>query len=873
MPIRWRIAILTVAGMLLPVDAIAVGGASEQETYEAPGGILVAEYEERRQAVLQDAPVAETDPDALYAAAYRSARLGDVEAAADRYARALAAYIAARRTSDPETAVTLVELAELYPRLGRDDLAAHAAGLAHGYPFQRDASAVDIIRYFLSPSVDIGADASSELREALAEARNKTLAEFWLPGALAPAEVEPLRLVEFFVGTGNLLLAHGLTADALAVLEIAIEQVNAGREPILPSALECAPAAFDSDAAWERMNALFTLYHQLGDLAAAIHGEDDVGIAGLTIELALLYQRRQDFETAQFGLNMALETLRAQVSPPQAALALAYYRLGCLYRFELYDTDPLPHFEAALDLSESAFPPDHPDRLAILVWGGLIYAEVGDGERARAPFDAALDALQRGALDGMAALQALDIIDQGADRAGLYDRREEMVALRQSLLEQNLDSDDPAFVEAFERLAWDHMEFGRYAEAIALLERILDMTRLEAPSEDGFYMRLRRLRELADLYREAGDAAGEADALARLLALHALRVDELGLSHERADLLLRLARLYDGLGRGAEAGALYHDGLALFEEYRDPLDSVLAYAFHDYGEHHLRQGEMHAAREMFARVIERWGDWPDMEEIVEKSRAGLTDIAAGDEAAAARLLVARARRHNDLLNEVGRLESEYAQASGDTALLGALIEAYSALLAYEQATDLGSNLFTLASRRLVRFAALADPADTAAAAFIARINANLYMILRAYPEANRWLADAGELGEAEMLRRMLAALGQERFEVVEEYALGPFTVSVAEATGTPPGGKLLWPLLHFTVRPFAAAPPHRTIAFSLVRQGDGEAVRYYLYLHSLNRARLVALFGGERPAYETVKQRLAASMGTALALAQYEDTP
>jgi tetratricopeptide (TPR) repeat protein len=855
----WRIAILVVAGLMLSASVAAAGE------------FQLAEYVERRAAYYEAAPEAETDPDKLYAAAYRAARIGEREAAAALYAQAFAGFIVARRAGDPETAVALLELAELYSLLELHDLAAMAQGLSQIYPFHGYAATSNVMRYVVAPPED-AEDATPELQEALRQVRDESLAEFWLPGAVPLEQAEPGLLAEFFISAGDLLLAHGLPEDALAVLEIGIEQTRSGGAPLGPTAFECPPADLPADWDWARSDALLILSQRLGELATSFHGEADAGLAGLMIDLAQLYQRRGDMENAMFGLEGALDLLRTQAAPSNAAGARAHYRLGCIHRYYLYDEESLPHFQAALELSRSAFPAEHPERLASLAWNGIVQAERGDGEAAIELLAATLAALQGGALDDETTLQALDVVTQGLDMAGIYALRDEIAALRFDLLARRLDSDDPAIIPEIERLAWEQQNNGRFAEAIELYERLISMTE-EAASPDGSYDRLAWLRELADLYREVGDAGGEAGALERRLALFTLLNGEDELSYERADLLVRLAAVYDGLGRGAEAGVLYREGLAVFEAAGYTHEPGLAFAMRDYGHHLLSRGDADAAREIFDLLIERWSDIPDMEELVAASRAGLAEIAAREEAGAARLLLARAQRHDALLNDVARLEADYARDSGDTAILGALIEAYSALLTYEQATDFGSNLFVLASRRLARYAARADPDDAAAAAFIARTNANLYMILRAFPDANRWLAAAGTHAEAEMLRGMLAALDQRRFTPVEEYALGPFVVSAVETAGTPPNASLLWPLLDFTAKPFTDAPPHRTIAFVLVRQGEADAPRYYLYLHSLNRARLIALFGTERPAYEAVKARIAASLNGALTLAQTGSAP
>ena len=77
-----------------------------------------------------------------------------------------------------------------------------------------------------------------------------------------------------------------------------------------------------------------------------------------------------------------------------------------------------------------------------------------------------------------------------------------------------------------------------------------------------------------------------------------------------------------------------------------------------------------------------------------------------------------------------------------------------------------------------------------------------------------------------------------------------------------------WPPPHFLLSREGDTAPHRTVAYTLVRRGESEKERWYLYRYTLNHSKLLLLYGTERPDDETVRAHVRRYVLAALADAE-----
>lgn len=226
-------------------------------------------------------------------------------------------------------------------------------------------------------------------------------------------------------------------------------------------------------------------------------------------------------------------------------------------------------------------------------------------------------------------------------------------------------------------------------------------------------------------------------------------------------------------------------------------------------------------------------------------------------------IVANAKRHDNLLDQIAKFEAEPASSVTDLGTLRRQLGAYRALIGYEQTTAIGARVLVNASIRLARYESLAAPLDTAALAEVAEIKAVLYSVQRAYPLAAAWLPLASGTPHGRLIAQVLAKLGQDRFDEVERFESGRYLVRSYRARAKPPNPALLWPKLHLVVTPAGSGRVHDTLTFSLVGQGDAGARRYYLAVHRLNGTRLVAFHGSTAPDYDSVRARVVGLLAAA----------
>ena len=237
--------------------------------------------------------------------------------------------------------------------------------------------------------------------------------------------------------------------------------------------------------------------------------------------------------------------------------------------------------------------------------------------------------------------------------------------------------------------------------------------------------------------------------------------------------------------------------------------------------------------------------------------------------------VADARRHDELLDRVAKFEVVAAASVTEAATLRRQLGVYRALIGYEQTTDLGARVLVNASIRLARYESIAAPLDSEELAEAAELKVILYTVQRAYPLAAAWLPLAAGTAHGRVIAKLLAKLGQDRFDLVDRFDVGRYVVRSYRARARPPDPALLWPRLHLVVTPAESGRVHDTLTFSLVGQGAVGARRYYLASHRLNGTNVIAIYGPRAPDYAAVRTQVVdlITAGDVAAVARKPETP
>ncbi len=338
--------------------------------------------------------------------------------------------------------------------------------------------------------------------------------------------------------------------------------------------------------------------------------------------------------------------------------------------------------------------------------------------------------------------------------------------------------------------------------------------------------------------------------------------------------MMDLARTYGRQGRQVEAAQLYQKTIALLEN--TVADAQLAKALigfanllvvmDDYEKSEATYQQALTLIEQLADQVpqEIYDDVEPYKELETAARAGFNHVRDKRDAQLAEIFVAQARQHDTLLRQVGTLETQLDHSPDELRTLKELLEASVALLGFERGTDLGSNIFLLTSERLEDYQARTSPLTHEGQRFLAQLRATLFMTMRAYPEAMFALDQAGHTPDTLTIRAILEGLGQTKFHEMEQFAVGPLQISAFETQGVSPKPNLLWPKYHLIARRAADAPLHLTIGLTLMQQGEPGMTRYYLFLNSLNRTRLMAIYGTQAPTYESLRHTIQTMLHTIL---------
>ena len=362
--------------------------------------------------------------------------------------------------------------------------------------------------------------------------------------------------------------------------------------------------ALDSEGLWllyERIKNRWRAYRQLAVLSA--YGEQPNGIPWSRApywheRYALTLYELGRYEEARDAAREAISRLQDSGSSMEGrlvnVLGMAEVDLGFLKEAET-------SFRRALEISEKALGPDHPDvatglnNLAALYHAQGRYAEVESlCQRALGMREKALGP------DHPDVAQSLNNL------AGVYDtqggRYAEAEPLHQRALgiwEKALGSDHPHVGTSLSNLARLYFAQGRYAEVEPLCQRVLGI-REKAFGPDHPDVAT-SLSNLARLYYAQGRYA-EAEPLCQ----RALGMREKALGPDHPDVaasLNNLAALYRAQGRYAEAEPLYQRALAIREKALGPDHPDVATSLNNLAVLYRTQGRHAEAEPLYQRAL------------------------------------------------------------------------------------------------------------------------------------------------------------------------------------------------------------------------------------------------------------------------------
>jgi hypothetical protein len=223
------------------------------------------------------------------------------------------------------------------------------------------------------------------------------------------------------------------------------------------------------------------------------------------------------------------------------------------------------------------------------------------------------------------------------------------------------------------------------------------------------------------------------------------------------------------------------------------------------------------------------------------------------QAQSAETTLAGAEQHDALLEMAERFDEQLKRDPGHLGMLRDLCVCYARLLVFEKSSALEAAVCLQAARRLSEYEEKAAPMDDADLALVKNIRAWLLFARGIYPRASE-LLEAGAGGtDAAALRRSLESLRQDQYERLSEFRVGDLQCKVYQARGTSPHPDFLWGESFFVFSPKGDERPEQTRALVLTRCGEGSATKYYLYLRSLVDARMLRLFGRNRPPMQVIR--------------------
>ncbi len=216
------------------------------------------------------------------------------------------------------------------------------------------------------------------------------------------------------------------------------------------------------------------------------------------------------------------------------------------------------------------------------------------------------------------------------------------------------------------------------------------------------------------------------------------------------------------------------------------------------------------------------------------------------------------------------LERAHEAHARHLGILRDLIVAYSKLSAYEGQSLSGTNICALIPQRIAEFELKAGPLSPTETRTFRRALAMLYYQIGLYPLASAETAEDPKDRELQILKEAMQAIGQYEFAMPSDKAfeikgeLATYRVTVHEAAGTAPSPKILFHHWYFITRPKDESNAPGRVWYTLSSQTLSSAPRYYLYGHTGNRHKVLAMYGRKKPTYEQVKAKITSLMAEAL---------
>ncbi len=271
---------------------------------------------------------------------------------------------------------------------------------------------------------------------------------------------------------------------------------------------------------------------------------------------------------------------------------------------ELYQAgkfnEAIPIAQEAVELSEKALGPDHPDTATTLNNLGLLYRSIGDYTKTELLYQRALKINEKAlGPDHPATALALNNLAWLYYSLGNYAKAEPLYQRALKINEKALGPDHPATAYVLNNLAGLYDSLGDYAKAEPLYQRALKINE-KALGPDHPYTAT-TLNNLAVLHNSLGNYAKAEPLYQRVLKI---REKALGPDHPAtATALSNLAILYYALGDYAKAEPLFQRAFKINEKALGPDHPTIATTLNNLGELYRSMGDYAKAEPFYQRAF------------------------------------------------------------------------------------------------------------------------------------------------------------------------------------------------------------------------------------------------------------------------------
>lgn len=258
-------------------------------------------------------------------------------------------------------------------------------------------------------------------------------------------------------------------------------------------------------------------------------------------------------------------------------------------------------------------------------------------------------------------------------------------------------------------------------------------------------------------------------------------------------------------------------------------------------------------RRLVFNAVKATEDWEDHKQFLDGTHSSDASVA-----------------HESWRRAAVSLERAHEKHPRHLGILRDLVVAYTHLNAFETATERGSRLCVLIPARIGRYQDIAGKLTTAEERTFRSALALLYFQMELYPLALGEVQQVGDDEHLTSLRRAIAAIGHDGFELTEEFErkghLTTYAVSVYRSKGQPASDKALFHHWYFVTRPGDVSPTPGLVWFTLSSQTLVSSPRYYLYGFTGNSRKVLRIYGHEKPKLDDVKAYLEDFLQNALKL-------